>query len=604
MSSDNGTRWGSKALLVILAALCAGGAWYGTTLQTNAASKARAAAEERAVGYVHDQLAPAMKGWNPGDQTKKLADAVNSGILGDTHVSAVRVWTVEGALIFSTVDGDNGTVDATSFAALASGDTVALQDDSATTLRTFAPAGGSIGEVQQDAAAIDAAAKLPWKVLQLALLGVALILFVAAFFAGNAPRTKTEKPAKAKRGARTEDDRAVAEEPSRSSRGDADVDPELVKLHQRTQKAEASRRAMEDQLNVLRSQLQSGDAGSVSRISDLEGSLQDAHGRVVAAEEKHVALQSRIAELEAAAAATGPPEARLAALEEELRDAKTAAAEIQGQFSQLEMRAVQAETAGAAHAGQLEEAHVKARQAELQVQVVVDRAMAAERQVAELQAATAELQSHAAAGPSNGHGTEQQLRELHEQLAAAGSKTVELEAAAREATARAAAAEELLAAAEARAAHAEALAGDGDSSARARVQELERELREARAQATAASRFVDHVLESTAAPEAPSASAASAAPSARVASAPAAPAAHEAPPVVPPAEAPAARETAKPPVPAELDEDSRVRAELERIGEMLDQSHEAGDVNGLRSRLAKTAARKKGRTVDPATRSS
>jgi hypothetical protein len=670
MSSDNGTRWGSKAVLVVLAALCAGGARYGTTLQQKAATSARATAEERAVSYVHGQLAAAVRGWSPGDETKKLANAVQSGILGDSNVSAVRVWTAQGALVFSTVPQDAGTVDGTSFADLTSGDIAAVQDDSATVLRTFAPAGAFVGEVQQDAVAIDTASHLPWKVAQFALLGVALILFVAAFFTGNAPRAKKQR-APARDDGKAESVEAGTENSSRAQ-GDDDVDPATVKLHQRTQKAEASRRAMEDQLNVLRSQIQSGDAGASSRISELEGSLQDAHSRVVAAEEKHVALKSRIADLEAAAAKDAPGEGRIPALEQELQAARSVATQLQGQFAQLEARAVQAETAGAAHAAQLEEAHVKAGQAETLVQEVVDRAMAAERQVAELQAANADLKTanadlkaRATTGESNGHGTDQQLRELHDQLAAAGSKAAQLEGSVRDATARTASAEELVAAAETRAAEAETLAVDTDAKARARIRELEQALRDAKSQAAVSSQLADGTPEPVIAdapstpaaskPDTPSKPTPAKAPAASEPNAPSKPAAtaHPVPaatshpepatrepaaadpepvptaPAVAKAEtavtkaetvtkaeavakaAPAAKaetaarpETAaQPAVPEELDEDSRVRAELERIGEMLEQSHEAGDVNGLRSRLAKSAARKKGRTVDPATRS-
>src|SRR4051812_48497752 len=110
MSNDSArTRWGSKIVLVVLAAVCAGGAWFATTLQQNAATSARGDAEERAVGYVHDRLAPTVKGWSPGDQEKKLADAIDSGILGDTYVTSVRVWSLQGSLLFSTVDGDSAT---------------------------------------------------------------------------------------------------------------------------------------------------------------------------------------------------------------------------------------------------------------------------------------------------------------------------------------------------------------------------------------------------------------------------------------------------------------------------------------------------------------
>jgi hypothetical protein len=47
----------------------------------------------------------------------------------------------------------------------------------------------------------------------------------------------------------------------------------------------------------------------------------------------------------------------------------------------------------------------------------------------------------------------------------------------------------------------------------------------------------------------------------------------------------------------ELGEADAIRAELERMGHIVEHAGEAGDVEGLRGRLAKTAARKKGRSA-------
>ena len=47
----------------------------------------------------------------------------------------------------------------------------------------------------------------------------------------------------------------------------------------------------------------------------------------------------------------------------------------------------------------------------------------------------------------------------------------------------------------------------------------------------------------------------------------------------------------------QLGEADAIRAELERMGHIVEHAGEAGDVEGLRGRLAKTAARKKGRSA-------
>ena len=196
---------------------------------------------------------------------------------------------------------------------------------------------------------------------------------------------------------------------------------------------------------------------------------------------------------------------------------------------------------------------MKARQAELQVQEAVDRALDAERRVEALQPRlnTADL-AITAPGDEDGR-------------------------ALRDAVARAESTELLLRAAEARAAAAEARASEVQTAVRATpspatpgtpaveggVRELEIALADARAAAWEAQPEVEGpslgVVETHAVPE--DGEARSEAP-------------HE-----------------------QLGEADAIRAELERMGHIVEHAGEAGDVDDLRGRLAKTAARKKGRSA-------
>ena len=243
-------------------------------------------------------------------------------------------------------------------------------------------------------------------------------------------------------------------------------------------------------------------------------------------------------------------------------------------MKQLEARAAQAETTTAAHTGQLDEAHTKARQAELQVQEAVNRALTAERQVEEavdrVVAADREIDelrarlaavpppstTPAPLPPTNGLDDEL-LPKLQEELAAAQRRANDAEARAARASARAA---------ELAAVTRDAPVTPPVTPAAAPeqpVRELEIALADARAAAWAAGEETTDgsgfgVVETHAVPE---------------------------------------DEETSTQAPKAVDEADAIRTELERMGQIMEHAGEAGDVDGLRDRLTKSAARKKGRSV-------
>ena len=558
MSRTNGTKWGTKIVLVLLAAACGAGAWYAKGQQATVAADAESAATSQGVTYIQENLTLALKRWSPGDDPERLRNQLEAVVLADSNVTAVRVWAADGTLVFSSIAADDATVPVTLVAGVLA-DGTPVNDSDAATLRTYARAGELVGEVDQDAAAVRGAVTLPWMVGEFGLIGVAIVLLGAALFAGRGDPAPKKK----------QTDWGETHEAKQTKKELDTADPELEKMRGKMEKAEGSRRAMEDQLNMLRAQLLSGDAGSQSRISELEGHLQDAHGRVTESQERNAELTQRVAELDVAAAAAGPAAQRVAALETEAAAAKARAKELEQQVTEVEARAAQIETTASAHTGQLDEAHVKARQAELQVSEAVDRATAAEREVGDLQA-------RLAAAGSNGNGVDDQVRTLRDELAAAAATGQERDRALREAQARAESAEQLLAASEARATYAESLVARSEPETPqsdpwtqsagpetgGRVRGLEMALADARAEAWASKPDDDRpslgVVETHAVPE---------------------------------------DDDAQPQVPQVVDEASAIRAELERMGEIVQHAGEAGDVEGLRGRLTKSAARKKGRAV-------
>ncbi len=565
MSGSGRTKWGTKIVLVALAAACVGGAWYARGQQATVGSQAESEATTTAATYITVDLTKALKRWAPGQEPDKLRHELETVVLADPNVTAVRVFDTEGALVFSSVASDATVADpAVVQAALAGASSVDDSDNAA--LRTYAAAAGFVGEIEQDATEIRGTATLPWMIGQFGGIGIAIVLLGAAMFAGNgtkAPKKKkTPKP--------------TTDTPAKQTKNELEgEDPELAKLRARSEKAEQSRRAMEDQLNTLRSQILSGDAGAQGRVNELEGHLKDSHSRVSQLETSNAVLTARVNALEAAAEDAAPAVQRAAALEAEIATARTHVEELESQLRAAEARAERAETtateakaAAATHAGQADEARVTSQQTELQVQEAVDRALAAERRADALQAQLG----------ANGQSTDEQVRQLQEQLAAAAASSGgEHDRVLRDAVARAESAEQLLTAAQSQIAAAEARATAAESAARSGsahvapaepvteggVRELEIALADARAAAWDAQPEVDGpslgVVETHAVPE----------------------------------DEEAVSETPH----QELGEADAIRAELERMGHIVEHAGEAGDVDDLRGRLAKTAARKKGRSA-------
>ena len=95
--------WAGLALVALL------GLVYAITRSDRAVGDERAVSQARAVRYVEQVIAPPLEGdalVAPITVPSALEGAVRRSILPDSRVSRVRVWSVDGSLLFSTDHSD------------------------------------------------------------------------------------------------------------------------------------------------------------------------------------------------------------------------------------------------------------------------------------------------------------------------------------------------------------------------------------------------------------------------------------------------------------------------------------------------------------------
>jgi hypothetical protein len=85
MSGSGRTKWGTKIVLVVLAAACAGGAWYAKGQQATLGSQAESEAATTAASYITVDLTKALKRWAPGQEPDKLRHELETVVLAEGH---------------------------------------------------------------------------------------------------------------------------------------------------------------------------------------------------------------------------------------------------------------------------------------------------------------------------------------------------------------------------------------------------------------------------------------------------------------------------------------------------------------------------------------
>jgi hypothetical protein len=187
----------SKYIWAGLALVAAIGLAYSVSHRGRVLDQESAVAEGRAVGYVEGVLSPRLDSRElaapiSGPQAESLEAVVRRSILDDERVSRVRIWSIDGTLLFSTDPSDHsgsdeGLNDPVLRDASREGpltrtdlsDGGGADDPERTLLRTYVPLGtASVAEIDQTDAGTVGPIRTAWFYYQLLAGGVLLLLLV------------------------------------------------------------------------------------------------------------------------------------------------------------------------------------------------------------------------------------------------------------------------------------------------------------------------------------------------------------------------------------------------------------------------------------------
>ncbi len=338
---------------VTLLLLCLAGVGGAFMMQSRDLTSQKAGATHDSELLVMEAALPALGGRLPTSPAAELRvrDALGpSAARGE--VLRIRIWSPEGELAFSTDFGDtSSTPPPLDAIAAAVGDKVtsaAATEDEAVWSTVVPLRSGrdvfGVAEVDLDLEELRSVANSPWKSIQLAAAAAAalLVLLTAVTFI---PRKEKGEAAPVPEKKRVPDNKARADgEPLDL------IDPELMradqaKLAARVQKSEASRKALELQLDQLRRQVMTGDLGvAEEKIREVEEERAAAIDRATAAETRVEELEARVNALGAPAAPQVKPE-DLVAAEQRARVAEREASDLAGRLRESETRIQVMETA-------------------------------------------------------------------------------------------------------------------------------------------------------------------------------------------------------------------------------------------------------------------
>jgi hypothetical protein len=180
--------WAGLALFAVL------GLAFAYTAGGRALDDARADSQRRAVGYVNQVVAPRVQGQDLATPVSGLDAAVRHSILSDRRVSRVRVWSADGALLFSTDASDHpgsnaglndpllrvaereGPITRSDFS-----DSGGTDDPERSLLRTYVPLGtAAVAEVDQTDAGTVGPVRTEWLSYEILAGGLLLLFLVMA----------------------------------------------------------------------------------------------------------------------------------------------------------------------------------------------------------------------------------------------------------------------------------------------------------------------------------------------------------------------------------------------------------------------------------------
>jgi chromosome segregation ATPase len=406
--------------------LCVAVVGASILLEAQALEQARRDAIVRATAYVDEVIAPVLVGRSSTgafstDETDALLARIGKRIQDD-GVARVRLWSPSGGLLFSTDDEDDSRVDAPAGVSIAGEGSVAsalTEESNRRLLQAFVPtpAGDdptAVAQVDQRYRPIEADVQSSWRTIRLGAGGAAA-LFLALLLLSFA------------RGGRTKSAAAGFGTPGsgRPARKDQTA-PEAKELEKKLEKSEEGRRALEEQLGQLRTQVAGAEARAADRVQvfesqvteaqsqakELEALLRDAESR--ATRTAHEApFTDAVEERDAPGERVGRLERELAETRSELETSKARLEELEPLVAQSAARVEDAEAR--ANRG-TRAADVRAQEAETRADARERRLQVSETRVIELEAFAKDAERRLAASSDAAERTALRIRELEGKL--------------------------------------------------------------------------------------------------------------------------------------------------------------------------------------------
>ena len=487
--------WGASALLLLLVLL--GSVVLSGSSVGGAEADAQARAESLSGSVIEKELTPNLLARDiTGAADRHLTVLVQAVIMSDDRFTTVRIWRLDGALIFSTAQGDDASViaagdrwigqalDGQTASVLSSAGTYhdGLKRPDEELFQTFVPITLSddgtvdgVVQIDQRYSSIHGQAYRIWRPLQLVvfllLIGVG-VMFVR--WLRRAPANLEHAPPERRvgHGRRAEDHDVLAraDRAERAARkteerlreleaalAAAPTTAALEELDLKLRASEAEREELVATIQRLQATLSERDAdvaiardGSGSRADTkrINKLIADAESKVVAAERKAAAAEKRTQE--AAKRATVTAE-RALEMEAQLKEAEQRAADAQKLAATVDKR-------GSGAQRKFGEAERHALEAQQKAKEAAERATQAEKQAGELSGTTAEAEKRAAASEQRALVAEQRVADVERRAAETAQLVTQAEG-------RASDAEKLAAQVQRRAADAARRAADAEGRA-------------------------------------------------------------------------------------------------------------------------------------------
>jgi chromosome segregation ATPase len=466
--------WGGAAVLLLL--VLVGSVVLPDSSDAEAESDAQARAESLSGSFIEQELSPALLARDiTGAASRHLTVLVQAVIRSDDRFTTVRIWRLDGALIYSTAQGDDTSVIAAgdrwidqalegrTVSVLSSAGTYheGLERPAEEQFQTFVPITLSDGtvdgvvQIDQRSSSINSQSgsnRRPLQLVVLLLLIGAGVMFVR--WLRQAQTNQEDGPAERRAGhGRRAEDQDVLARADRAERAARETEGRvreleaalaagpttaaLEELDLKLRASEADREEFAATIQRLQATLSDRDAdvalardgsdspANAKRINTL---IADAESRVATAERKAADAERKTEE--AAKRATISAE-RALEMEAQLKEAEQRAADAQ------KLAATENERGSGAD-GKVGEAERKAEEAQQRATEAAERATQAERQARELSGTAAEAEKRAGTSLQRALAAERRVGEVERRASEVERRAAEVERRAAEVERRAA----------------------------------------------------------------------------------------------------------------------------------------------------------------------